>query len=172
MKTTLALLALISFAACNQPAAEKTATSTEDAAVTLPAKIMYDGKAEIGNMSNLATVMQWNKFMIAGMVDSAGTLIADTLTSTLGDGKRSVLVRDSAIAMLKQWRGTMDSATQVYGAAFPVDNTTRGDEWVLQWTDETYYIKGGKKEHYSLFESYRMKGGKIREISQFARPVL
>ncbi len=172
MKTTLAVLALISFIACNQPATEKAATSTEDAAVTLPAKIMYEGKAAIGNMANLATVMHWNKFMIAGQVDSAGTLIADTLTTTLGDGKSMTLVHDSAIAMLKQWRGTMDSANQVYGAAFPVDNTTKGDEWVLQWTTETYHLKTGKTEKYSLFESYRMKDGKIREISQFARPVL
>lgn len=172
MKTTFALLALIGFAACNQPAKEKTATTSEEAAVTLPAKIMYEGKAEIGKMSNLATVMQWNTYMIAGLVDSAGTLIADSLTTTLADGKKMTLAKDSAIAMLKQWRSTMDSATQVYGAAFPVDNSTKGDEWVVQWTDETYYMKGGKKEHYGLAESYRLKGGKIREISQYARPIL
>jgi hypothetical protein len=172
MKTTLAVLALIGFTACNQPATEKAATTTEEAAVTLPAKIMYEGKAAIGKMSNLVTVMQWNKYMIAGMVDSAGALIADTLTTTLGDGKSMTLVHDSAVAMLKQWRGTMDSATQVYGAAFPVDNTTKGDEWVVQWTNETYYLKGGKKESHALAESYRMKGGKIREISQYARPIL
>jgi uncharacterized Zn ribbon protein len=171
MKQLLAALVLISFAACNQSTTDKGATN-EEAPVTLPSKIMYDGKAEMGKMSNLVTVMQWNKWMVAGEIDSAGTLIADTLTTTLADGKMMTLVKDSAIAMLKQWRSTMDSATQVYGAAFPVNNSTKGDEWVVQWTDETYYLKGGKKEHYALAESYRMKGGKIREVSQYARPVL
>lgn len=171
MKTTLAALALLGFVACNQPATEKAATTTEEEPVTLPAKIMYDGKAEIGKTANLATVMQWNNYMIAGAVDSAGTLLADTLTAMLADGTNMTLVHDSAVAMLKQWRGSMDSAKQVYGAAFPVDNTTRGDEWVVQWTTETYYLKNGKAEKHGIAESYRLKGGKIREITQYARPI-
>ena len=52
-----------------------------------------------------------------------------------------------------------------------VDNKDVGDEWVIQWTTESYFYKTGKSETVNLNESYRLVNGKVREISQYARVV-
>lgn len=139
--------------------------------VALPLEVSYKGIPTIGKSENMVTVMNWNKAMISGDVTAAGALIADTLTVTLADGMHVKLAHDSAVAFLNGWRNTMDSASQVYNAIIAVDNKDAGDEWVIQWTNETYHFKSGKSETHALNESYRLVNGKVREISQYARVV-
>jgi uncharacterized lipoprotein NlpE involved in copper resistance len=164
--------ALVTLMACNN-AANKTATdvTSKTSSVDLPVPVAYKGTVALGNNENIVTVMKWNTHMIAGRVDSAGALIADSMFVNLADGSSFSLSHDSAVAMLKGWRTGMDSANQKYVAAIAVDNTTAGDQWVIQWTDETYYRAGGKNEHVLLSENYLLKNGKIRQVNQYARAV-
>lgn len=156
---------------CKNPADNKAGETTNvKKTVELPLSVGYKGEAAIGKQENIVAVMNWNKHMIAGHVDSAAAFIADSMLVNLADGSTFNLSHDSAIAMLKGWRGSMDSAKQSYGAVIAVDNTTAGDEWVIQWTDESYFRKG-KEEHVMLSESYRLKNGKIRQVNQYSRAV-
>jgi hypothetical protein len=176
-KIVFPLFVLLSLNACKSPEQKNTVKSSEAATtddnnkVQLPASMSYNGNPSIGKTENIATVMTWNKNMIEGKVDSAAAYIADSLSVTLADGMHMSLSHDSAIAMLKGWRGSMDSAKQQYFTAIAVDNKTAGDEWVIQWTNETYYFKGGKKNQSALCESYLLKNGKIRQISQFEQKI-
>ncbi len=144
---------------------------TNSKKVELPLDVMYKGTPTIGNPEHIVTVMNWNKNMISGDVAAAGALVADSLTVTLADGMHVDLAHDSAIAFLGGWRSSMDSAKQTYNAIIAVDNKDAGDEWVIQWTTESYFYKTGKSETVNLNESYRLVNGKIREVSQYARAV-
>ena len=165
----LSVSVLFLFSCKNDSAKVSNENSTKK--VELPVDVMYKGTASIGNPENMVTVMNWNKNMISGDVTAAGALIADSLTATLADGMHVELAHDSAIAFLNGWRSSMDSAKQTYNAIIAVDNKDAGDEWVIQWTKESYFYKGGKSETHLLNESYRLVNGKIREISQYARAV-
>jgi hypothetical protein len=168
-KILFASFSLLFILSCKEKEDHKDDVSSKK--VELPVEVMYKGTAAIGNPENMVTVMNWNKNMISGDVTAAGNLIADSLTVTLSDGMHVELAHDSAVAFLGGWRSSMDSAKQSYGAIIAVDNKDAGDEWVIQWTKESYFYKTGKSETVNLNESYRLVNGKIREVSQYARAV-
>lgn len=168
-KLLLPIAFVMILSACKNEEETKIAGTSESADVSLPLDVAYKGKAAIGKMENVVTVMNWNKHLIAGHIDSAFQSVGDSLSCTFADGMRFTLGRDSAMAMVTAWMSQLDSAHQTYNAVIPVDNTTAGDEWVIQWTNEHYYFKGGKVEKQNLCESYKLKNGKIRSISQFAQ---
>ncbi|HSU51852.1 MAG TPA: hypothetical protein VLJ41_14705 [Segetibacter sp.] len=175
-KVFLSVTVFLLLIACNNPGdklepkiADAGATSDTVANAVLPVPVLYKGTPAIGKSENIATVMTWNKNLIEGKVDSIAQFIADSLTVTLADGTHMELSHDSAVAILKNFRKSMDSASQQYYTAIAVDNKTVGDEWVIQWTNETYHYKGGKKEQANICESYLLKNGKIRQIGQYAQ---
>jgi len=173
--TKLLFIATVLLAfACNheQKNDAKTPEASPPAAkVSLPAKMSYDGTAAIGKSENIATVMNFNLDFIAGKFDNYANYLADSVTYTLADGSRYNSVRDSAIAAIKAWRESMTDAKQSYISAIAVDNTEKGDEWVMQWIDESHDYKDGKKEHMVLHEDYRLVNGKIREMFQYAQAI-
>ncbi len=136
--------------------------------ITLPFEVTYKGTVEIGNMKNVQTVMEWNKRLSALNTD-IGDLLADSVSWHLQDGFELNTVRDSAVAVIKGMVGDMTSVKVIYTAAVPVNNPTAKHEWVFSWTDETYTHKDGTIEHHFMHEDYRLEGGKIREVFQYAR---
>lgn len=142
-----------------------------EAKVTLPFKMSYEGTPAIGNTENIATVMNFNGDFIAGKMDNIGSYLADSVHLVFEDGKDLNTVRDSAVAMIKEWRASMTGAKQSYISAVALDNKDKGDEWVFQWIDESHDYKDGKKEHHIYHEDYLLKGGKIRELYQYAQAV-
>lgn len=137
----------------------------------LPMPLAYSGKPEIGSDENMINVMRWNKYLSNNHLDSAFALVADSLTVNMYDGNKIEGSRDSMKAGVMQMLSQMKSIVVNYIAAVPVNNTDKGDEWVLSWTDEQYLYRDGKREHNILHEDYRMVKGKIREINQYARAV-
>jgi len=172
-KLLLIATALFAFA-CNNEQKADSKTSEAPATVSkvsLPAKMTYDGTAAIGKAENIATVMNFNLDFIAGKFDNYASYLADSVTYTMADGSRFNNVRDSAIAAIKAWREAMSDARQSYISAIAVDNTGKGDEWVMQWIDEAHDYKDGKKEHLILHEDYRLVNGKIREMFQYSQAI-
>lgn len=166
-KILFASFAALSLVACNSSDEKALVKDAATAEVALPADMLYKGTSAMGNRENIATVMKWNDAIISGKVDDAAAYTADSLTVTLADGTHMEMAKDSAIAMLKGWRGSMDSASQQYTTAIAVDNTTVGDEWVVQWITEKYHYKDGKTVEVALSESFLLKDGKIRRILQY-----
>lgn len=162
---------------CNNEKAkegEKSADNkpAESAKVTLPQKMLYQATAAEGDPNLIVSVMNFNTDFIGGKMDNIGSYLADSIHVIFADGMESTTVRDSMVNMIKSWRGSMDSAKQNYISAIAVKNKDNGDEWVMQWIDETHYYKGGKKEHMVYHEDYRMVNGKIRELFQHQQGVM
>jgi hypothetical protein len=173
-KILLPCFALISLVACNSGddkslVKDTSIDSTSSSTVKLPVDVAYKGTASIGKTENIATVMNWNTSLINGKVDDIGKYLADSLTATMADGSVFNMSRDSVVVFLKGWRSSMESATQDYFSAIAIDNKEAGDEWVIQWTTENMTFKDGKKEGAKICEAYLLKGGKIRQISQYAQ---
>jgi hypothetical protein len=159
------IIAICSFG-CKDKAMVKSSSET-----ALPMPLAYAGKPEIGSEENMINVMKWNKYLGNNQPDSAFALVADSLTVNLHDGSTMDGPKDSLKAGLMQMLSQMKSIVIDYIAAVPVNNTDKGDEWVLSWTDEQYFYKNGRREHNILHEDYRLVKGKIREINQYARMV-
>ncbi len=150
----------------------KTADATaSEAKVALPFSMSYDGTPSIGKTENIATVMNFNGDFIAGKLDNIGSYLADSVHLVFEDGTEMNTVRDSVVALIKNWRGSMTSAKQSYISAVALDNKDKGDEWVFQWIDESHDYKDGKKEHHIYHEDYLLKNGKIRDMYQYAQGV-
>ena len=151
---------------------DKTAeVKTADKRISLPFKMAYEGTPSIGKTENIATVMNFNGDFIAGKMDNIGSYLADSVHVVFEDGKEINTSRDSLIAVMKDWRGSMTDAKQSYISAVAVDNKDKGHECVFQWIDETHDYKDGKKEHFIYHEDYRLENGKIREAYQYAQAV-
>lgn len=152
--------------ACDLNLKENNAPPPES--VQLPMKLSYSGTPEIGSMTNVQTVMEWNKrFSLLNM--DVGDLLADTVTFHLSDGMEMTATRDSAIAFVRAYVSDISKIDISYTAAIPVNVVERGDEWVFSWTEESYTLKNGGVEHAFYHEDYRLLNGKIREVFQYAR---
>lgn len=176
MKKLFFIVTAVFMFGCNNEAAkegEKTAETKipETAKVTLPVKMVYQATAGEGNPQNIVEVMNFNTEFIAGKVNNIGSYLADSVHVVFADGSEMNNVRDSIAFAIKTWRESMDSAKQIYISAIAVNNKDNGDEWVMQWLDETHYYKGGKTEHVIYHEDYRMVKGKIREVFQHMQAV-
>jgi len=166
MKLIVMLCALVFiFSACEKKAPEEAKAADP---VTLPVELSYKGATAIGDMNNVKVVLECNK-RLSELNSNIGEFLADTVALHWSDGTELSAPRDSVVAILAGFVGSLTSMKIEYIAAVPVNNTTAGDEWVFSWTEETYTYKDGKVEEVELHEDYRLVGGKIREAFQYAR---
>ena len=159
---------------CNnekEDGAKKEEAKAPETKIELPAKMTYQGTPAVGNPENIAKVMNFNMDFIAGKMDNIGSYLADSIQVVFADGTDMNTVRDSMVAVMKAWRGSMDSAKQSYISAVALDNKDLNHEWVFQWIDESHFYKGGKKEHVIYHEDYRLEKGKIRQVYQYGQAV-
>lgn len=162
----VACLFLLLFTGCKENPEQKKSSTGKP--VALPMKVSYPGTAEIGDMKNVQTVMEWNK-RFSSMNFDVADLLADTVTFHLSDGTDMTASRDSTIAFLSAYAAETSQIDIDYIAAYPVSVPEQNHEWVFSWTDETYTMKNGNIEHNYYHEDYRLVDGKIREVFQYAR---
>jgi hypothetical protein len=151
---------------------DKEALVKSETEVALPMEVAYKGAPAIGSSVNTVTVMNWNKWLSNGNLDSAFTLLADSVTVRLASGAVFNTTADSIKTIIRGYFGEMSATNIQYVAVVPIDVKLENgisDQWVLSWTDEDYTMKDGKKEHNIIHEDYRLVNGKIREVNQYAR---
>ena len=171
-KTLFVSFCLLSFLSCKEKeGADDKDEMAPTSKVELPAAVMYPVTPAPGNPDNMVTVMNWNKAIISGNVDDCTAYTADTMKITLADGLEAKLPRDSAVAFIKGWRSSMDSAKQTVEVIYAIDNIDDKTEWVMQWANESYFYKNGKSESHNLHEVYKIDHGKISEVIQYAQAV-
>jgi hypothetical protein len=137
--------------------------------VVLPMEMTYKGNMALGDMNNVKTVMEFNK-RLTELNGDVADLLADTVTFRFDDGTEFIdMSRDSALAIINGFLGSVTEINVVFNKVIPIDNTDMKHQWVLSWTDEQYTFKDGKQEHKFLQETIRIKDGKIREALQFSR---
>jgi hypothetical protein len=169
-----AALLLTTLLACNSNKTAEQTTTTSPATtenVELPMEMSYKGKSEIGSTANIINVMKWNKYMGEKNLDSAASLLADSVHILLADGTEFNTTRDSMKIILTGYLHNFSSISINYVSAVPINvkmaNGTH--EWVLSWTDETYSMGDGTTDRSIIHEDYRLENGKIREVFQYAR---
>lgn len=151
---------------------DKEAMVKSETEVALPMPVAYKGASSIGSNANTVTVMNWNKWLSNRQLDSAFSLLADSVTVRLASGEMFNTTADSMKTIIRGYFGEMTATNIQYVAVLPVDvklDNGVTDQWVLSWTDEEYTMKDGKKEHNIIHEDYRLVNGKIREVNQYAR---
>lgn len=173
MKNLLLIATSVFLLSCNHESktAEIMEDKTAESKVALPFKMAYNGTPSIGKTENIATVMNFNGDFIAGKVDSIGSYFADSVHVIFASGREIHTVRDTVVAQIKGYWGSIKSAKQSYIAAVAVDNKEKGDEWVFQWIDESHDFKDGKKDHRIYHQDYRLENGKIREMLEYAQDI-
>ena len=174
MKKMIFISACVLMFGCNnekEDGAKKEEAKAPETKIELPAKMSYQVTPALGNPENIAKVMNFNMDFIAGKMDNIGSYLADSIQVVFADGTDMNTVRDSMVAVMKAWRGSMDSAKQSYISAVALDNKDLNHEWVFQWIDESHFYKGGKKEHVIYHEDYRLEKGKIRQVYQYGQAV-
>ena len=167
------LFTAVAICSCKDKAAESVESRSQASNETLPMPVAYTGQSSIGSNNNTVTVMNWNKYMSMGQVDSAFALLSDSVSISLADGSAFNTKNDSIKTILQAYVSNMKSIKIQYVAALPIDvkTSTQTDEWVLSWTDEVYTMKDGSVDHNIIHEDYRLVNGKIRQINQYARKV-
>lgn len=169
MKSIVALVAVaLAIVACEKKPAENTTTTTPVENVVLPIEYTYTGSPGVGTMKNVQVVAEFSK-RLSELNPDVGDLLADTVHWSMSEGWELIAPRDSALAVLKGFLGTLTSMKIVYTSQIPIDNVDKKHEWVFSWSDETYTYKDGKTEHVFLHEDYRLENGKIKEVYQYAR---
>ena len=174
MKIILLITTIVFLLNCNNESRTLGTTheaKTPESKVVLPFKLAYDGTPSIGKMRNVATVMKFNGDFIAGKVENIGSYFADSVHVIFASGREITTVRDTVVAQIKGYWGSISSARQSYIAAIAVDNKEKGDEWVFQWIDESHDFKDGKKDHRIYHQDYRLENGKIREMLEYAQEI-
>jgi hypothetical protein len=168
------LFMAIAICSCKDKAADTVESRSQVSNEDLPMPVSYKGQSSIGSNNNTVVVMNWNKYVSMGQIDSAFTLLADSVAINLADGTTFNTKSDSIKTILHAYVNNMKSMKIQYVAVLPIDVKTSGtqtDEWVLSWTDEEFTMKDGSVEHNIVHEDYRLVNGKIRQVNQYARKV-
>ncbi len=171
MKKIFLIATTLFMLSCTNEKKDEKQADVKTTEVKLPVKMDYNGAPAVGKTENIATVMNFNSDFIAGKFDNIGSYLSDSVRCVFEDGTDVNSVRDSIVTIIKNWRGSMNSANQKYISAVALDNKDMGHEWVFQWIDETHNYKNGKIEHFIYHEDYRLENGKIRELFQYAQGI-
>jgi len=169
MRTIVVLfvLACVAFGCGNKTTEETATTDSTASAVTLPFEFSYKGKFAIGSMTNVQTVMACNK-RLSELNADVGEFMADSVSLYLSDGMSLIGPRDSVVAGIGHFINGLSAMKIEYTTAIPLDNVDLNQQWVSQWTAETYTYKDGKVETFQVHEDYLMKNGKISALYQYS----
>lgn len=172
-KAILPVLIVFFLSACNRSENKPLVKDASDSSratspVALPMPVQYSGSATIGKSDNVATVMNWNKNILAKNVDAAASYLADSIYILEANGNTFNLTRDSAKTVIKGMMNRIDSLSSQVFTAVPIDVKDKGDEWVVYWSTDHVRLKNGQVEDQRISETYQLVGGKIRQIFQYA----
>ncbi|OIQ97455.1 hypothetical protein GALL_204650 [mine drainage metagenome] len=170
MKQALSVLvAVIFFTACTNSVKENTVKDSTLAAVTLPYPVNYSSDFEIGDKKLAQSVLAaWKDYDNNTLQNSLG-IFADSVMMFLADGTIFSGKKDSAIAFISKFRGSMTSATSSVDAVTVLKTKGKDDSWVCVWGKEVDVMKDGKKDSTLLNENWMFnKEGKVAVIRQFA----
>lgn len=117
---------------------------------------------------NAESVLALWKAYDAGDLSAAKDLLADTVEVYLAGGAMMRASRDSTIAGLQRYRGTMSAVVSQVNAVMAVKSTDKNEHWALIWGMEKDTHKNGKSDSVQLQETWRFdEHGKANLLYQF-----
>ena len=164
MKNTLYLLAIIAFAfACSAPKqeAEEPAEPEEESIYS------YTGSFEMGDPANQTLVRDMLSAFASNDMETMTSYFADSVSFYFANGDEYENVKDSAMAMVSQYRSSLTSVNIMHLAGMTLKSKDHGHDWSLTWTMETHSNEEGDEAAVYQENWLIDENGKIRAMRQF-----
>lgn len=170
----LFLLAAIGFlVSCNsgdQPKDESTkkdSTVKQDNDVALPYVATYSSKFEIGDASNMKTILELFKDWDNNSLDNAKSKFSDSISMFFSNGDMMIGSRDSILEQTKGYRNSLGTVTTDVHAIVPLRSNDKNEDWVCVWFTEHRKSAAGKVDSTQMQETWRLKNGKADLVYQY-----
>ncbi|MCU7548341.1 nuclear transport factor 2 family protein [Chitinophagaceae bacterium LB-8] len=163
--TLFALLAII--ISCTQRnKQQQSEISHQDTVAALPEIKEYDYPVrlkhwQIGNHENIRTVLKMYKAWDEKSISEMKSLIADSMTYDMPDGRRGKADRDAMIDRLLKKRAGLQFASNDVIAAFPLKNLDENEEWVMALVYNKWAYKDRIRDSMLYQDIWKIKDGKI-----------
>ena len=156
----------ILFIACNDKkeadgtASEKDATSTEQINYAYTPSNHPPDNWDIGDMKNVAIVLNSLKAWEEGNVDECLTAFADSVRWT-ADKKKKKMSKAELRDFFNEYRPNLSSVKIVMDDYESVISKDKKDEWVSMWYKEITTDKDGKTDSLYYMDDAKIENGKI-----------
>jgi Mg2+/Co2+ transporter CorC len=180
MKKIFIASIVVLFYACNSEEKTTPVTETKEVA-SAPAAISnmsgytptYSASFEMGDPKNAEAVLAIYKDWDNGNLEPSKMIFADSVSLFLNDGSMIAGLRDSAIAIMQDFRNMFSAIKSTVHGVFPVKSTDKNENWVCIWATEVNTTKKGKTDSVHLQETWRFnKDGKVDLIYQYGAKAL
>jgi len=177
MRKILSVLAIAIFiTSCNQQTSaveekKDAGTATKEAKkddLNYAFKAAYSSSFEIGDPQNAKIVLDIWKAYQDNKLEDTKAFWADSVTLQFANGFTFRGNPDSVLAGGKADRNNYTALTDSIDAWISTKSIDRNEEWVCVWAREYSTDKKGKKDTSNLQEIWRLKGGKVNFMAQFA----
>jgi len=176
MRKILSVLAIaVIVFSCNQQSAVEQKKDDNPAkseakkdTLNYPFKAAYSSSFEMGDPNNAKIVLDIWKAYQDNKLEDTKALWADSVTLQFYNGFTFHGGPDSVVAAGKADRNNYTAVTASIDAWISTKSTDRNEEWVCVWAREYSTNKKGKKDTSNLQEIWRLKGGKVNFMAQFA----
>jgi ketosteroid isomerase-like protein len=160
------LLALISCSDNNNPPA---ATNTDTVVSKTEEEKVFDYPVQfknwkIGEHSNTRLAVQMYKAWDQGSIKDMESLLADTMTMELPDGRRFSGAKDKMLTDLIKSRKKYKSSSNDILAAYPLVNTDNNDHWVNVLVYNKWRYTDGMRDSMLYQDLWKIRDGKIRQL--------
>lgn len=160
------LLALIS---CGEHNGPSTMDSTDTVMSTSEKEKVYDYPVQfknwrMGDHENTRLALQMYKAWDSGSIKDMGSLLDDSLTMELPDGRRYSGDKEKMLAQLLKSRQQYLYAHNDILAAFPLVNTDNNDHWVNVLVYNKWKYKDGVRDSMLYHDLWKISNGKISHL--------
>lgn len=177
MKKVFIVLAIATFAACNN-ASEKSAVAKVDSTVTETVKkvdvtysypVSYSSDFSIGDAALAAKITELWKDFDDNTFDKHKSYFADSVNMIFRDGSKFTGTLDSLMKMVKGYRGSLKACVSTIDAITTLKPNGKDESWVCVWGNEKTTNNKGKVDSAGLHEAWMFdKDGKVAYMHQFA----
>ena len=172
-KIFIAIIACTLFAACQQSNSGTAKTDSTKAAadtITYPYTPTYGADFELGDPKYAKIILDIWKDFDNNTLTNHRDAFADTVAVDLIDGHSFYGSRDSMLANIAAFRGSLASATSKVATWVTLKQRGKNAVWVSVWGMEVDVQKDGSKDSTTLNESWMFnKDGKIVYMEQLSR---
>lgn len=160
------LLALVS---CGEHSGPSTMASTDTVMSTSEKEKVYDYPVQfknwhMGDHENTRLALQMYKAWDSGSIKDMASLLDDTLTMELPDGRRYAGDKEKMLANLVKSRQQYIYAHNDILAAYPLVNTDNNDQWVNVLVYNKWKYKDGLRDSMLYHDLWKITNGKISHL--------
>jgi hypothetical protein len=159
---------------CGENNSPSTVVSTDTAISQTEKEKVFDYPVkfknwQIGDHNNTRLALQMYKAWDSGAVKNMESLLDDTLTMELPDGRRFSGAKDKMVSDLLKSRRNYKFIKNDILAAYPLVNTDNNDQWVSVLVYNKWKYKDGVRDSMLYQDLWKINNGKLRELQSLAQ---